>query len=314
MGRAPKAIAWPYGQYDQVLIEEAARLEMHWHFTLDSTPTTLAGLPRINRLTFLRYRRIGQFEEALTHHEYRRQQQRFALVTLEEFAGKSAAEQERLMSALLSRLQLFRVNTVIVDPFTADRRRAFFSNDRLPVAANVLNRLLHQLKSRLEIHHLVLRLPARLPSRDWRPVYTELARLNRFSGVVIDGPADSHDRAAMLELLRYYHPDLRLGAPANGAGPDKTDFVLVTLDPGQDERRLEEQARAHERRHPRVWVLLQSRHPVTNERLVSAMRLLRATGITHYGIGPEALPANSRALLRLVPELTAHTITAGEGG
>ncbi len=314
LGRAPKAVAWPYGQYDRVLIEEAARLGMHWQLTLDSTPTTLAGLPRINRLTFLRYRRIGQFEEALTHHEYRRQQQRFALVTLEEFAGKSAAEQERLMSALLSRLQLLRVNTVIIDPFTADRRRAFFSNDRLPVAANVLNRLLHQLKSRLEIHHLVLRLPARLPSRDWRPVYTELARLNRFSGVVIDGPAGSHERAAMLELLRYYHPDLRFGAPANGAGPDKTDFILVTLDPGQDERRLEEQARDHARRHPRVWVLLQSRHPVTNERLVSAMRLLRATGITHYGIGPEALPANSRALLRLVPELTAHTVTAGEGG
>ena len=130
LGYAPKAIAWPYGEYDQGLIEEAARLGMHWHLTLDSTPTTLTGLPRVNRVTFLRYRRISQFEQALTHHEYRRQQLRFVLLTLDDFAGRPAAEQERLLSSLLARLQLLRVNTVIIDPFTADRRRAFSATTR----------------------------------------------------------------------------------------------------------------------------------------------------------------------------------------
>ena len=314
LGYAPKAIAWPYGQYDQVLIDEAARFGMHWHLTLDSTPTMHAGLPRINRQTFLRYRRIAQFEEALTHHEYRRQQQRFAVLTLDEFAGKTAAEQERLLSALLSRLQLLRVNTVIIDPFTADRRRAFFSNPQIPVAANVLNRLLHQLTSRLEIHHLALRLPARLPVRDWRPLYTELARLNRFSAVVIEGQTDPRDRAAMVELLRYYHPDLRIGVPSNGAGADKADFVLTTLDPGQDEHALANLARTHAGRHPRVWVWLSPRVHVTDERLMATMRLLRSAGIAHYGTDIEVFPVSPRALLRLVPEFTAHTIVAGEGG
>ncbi|OGI41265.1 MAG: hypothetical protein A2140_06660 [Candidatus Muproteobacteria bacterium RBG_16_62_13] len=311
---APIAVAWPYGQYDQVLIDEAARLGMRWHLTLDATPTTLAGLPRINRQTFLRYRRISQFEEALTHHEYRRQQQRFALVTLDEFAGKTAAEQERLLSKLLSRLQLLHVNTVIVDPFTVDRRRAFFRNSQLPVAADVLNRLLHQAKSRLEIHHLVLRLPARLPVKDWRPLYTELARLNRFSAVVIDGQTAPRDRAAMVELLRFYHPDLRVGIPSSGADKDKADFVLRTLDPGQDERVLEEQIRQTAGRHPRAWVLLHPHARIPDERLISAMRLLRRAGIAHYGTGIGILPDNPRALLRLAPELTAHTIIEGEGG
>ncbi len=314
LGHAPKAIAWPYGQYDQVLIDEAARLGMHWHLTLDMTPTTLTGLPRINRQTFLRYRRISQFEEALTHHEYRRQQQRFALLTLDQFAGKTGAEQERLLSKLLSRLQLLHVNTLIIDPFTADRRRAFFSNSQMPIAADVLNRLLHQAKSRLEIHHLVLRLPARLPVKDWRSLYTDLARLNRFSAVVIDGETGPRDRTAMVELLRFYHPDLRVGVASNGVDKDKADFVLTILDPGQDERVLEEQIRQAAGRHPRAWVLLHPHARVTDERLISTMRMLRRAGVAHYGTGIGMLPDDPRALLRLAPELTAHTIVEGEGG
>jgi biofilm PGA synthesis lipoprotein PgaB len=314
LGYAPVAIAWPYGQYDRVLVDEAARLGMHWHLTLDATPTTPAALPRVNRTTFLRYRRIRQFEEALTHREYRRQQQRFALLTLDDFAGKSAAEQERLLSTLLTRLQLMRVNTVIIDPFTADRRRAFFSNAQLPVAADVLNRLLHQLKARLEIHHLVLRLPPRPPAADWRSLYTELARLNRFSAVVVDGATDPRRHAALLELLRYYHPDLRVGTwPGANAAPD-ADFSLLVLNPALGERVLEDQANGHARRHPRAWVLLESRAPLVEERLVQALRALRRAGVAHYGVTIDAMPANPPALIRLVPELVAHTVIPGEGG
>ena len=94
--------------------------------------------------------------------------------------------------------------------------------------------------------------PARLPVRDWRPLYTELARLNRFSAVVIDGQTAPRDRAAMVELLRFYHPDLRVGIPSSGADKDKADFVLRTLDPGQDERVLEEQIRQTAGRQPRA--------------------------------------------------------------
>lgn len=314
LGHAPMAIAWPYGQYDQTLIDEATRLGMHWHLTLDSTPTTLAGLPRINRHTFLRYRRIGQFEEALTHYDYRRQQQRFVVLALDEFAGKPAAEQERLLSTLLARLQLLRVNTVVIDPFSADRRGAFFSNPQLPVSANVLNRLLHQMKSRLEIHHQVLRLPARPPVRDWRPLYTELARLNRFSAVLFDGEPDPRERAAIVELLRYHHPDLRIGFPSGTAGADKADFVLTVMDPGNGERALGERLRHLAGAHPRAWALLSSRARVPDERLIAAMRQLRNAGIVHYGIGGEALSPDPRALLRLAPELVAHTIAEGEGG
>jgi hypothetical protein len=219
-----------------------------------------------------------------------------------------------LLSALLSRLELLRVNTVIIDPFTADRRRAFFSNSQMPVAANVLNRLLHQLASRLQVYHQVLRLPAGFPVKDWRALYTELARLNRFSGVLIDGETDARDKAAMVDLLRYYHPDLRIGVPATPDGSEKADFALLELDPGLDEQAMAQQARAHAARYPRAWVQLQAREPVTEERLISAMRLLREAGIVHYGIGPGAMPDSPASLLRLAPGLMTHTITTGEGG
>jgi len=314
LGYAPKAIAWPFGQYDQVLIEEAARLGMHWHLTLDTTPTTLTDLPRINRVTFLRYRRIGQFEQALTHHEHRRQQQRFLLLTLDEFSGKTSAEQERHLSVLLSRMQLLRINTVIIDPFSADRRRAFFPNNQVPVAANVLNRLLHQLKARLEIHHLILQLPARPAVRDWRPLYTELARLNRFSAVVIVGKTDPRTRAATRELFRYYHPDLRFGVMANGAGADQADFIVAVINPALPDKAIEQQARALAQRHPRAMVLLSPLQRLPNGRLLEAMRQLREAGIAHYGIGPDVPAVHPRALLPLAQELVTYTIVAGEGG
>ena len=47
---------------------------------------------------------------------------------------------------------------------------------------------------------------------------------------------------------------------------------------------------------------------------MATMRLLRSAGIAHYGTDIEVFPVSPRALLRLVPEFTAHTIVAGEGG
>jgi peptidoglycan/xylan/chitin deacetylase (PgdA/CDA1 family) len=91
-----RGIAWPYGQYDQVLIEEAEKLNLKYHFTLDEGPTSLAMLPQINRTTFRKYRALSDLAAALSTKRYRNEQIRFVEVDMDVFGDKSEAEQERL--------------------------------------------------------------------------------------------------------------------------------------------------------------------------------------------------------------------------
>ncbi|MBI3777310.1 MAG: polysaccharide deacetylase family protein, partial [Gammaproteobacteria bacterium] len=180
LGRTPVAIAWPFGDYDSVLADEATRLGMRYYLTLNERPTRLQDLPCINRSTFRKYRNLQDLDDMLTFREARNRQLRFVEITLDRFAGKSAAEQEQLLSALLARLELLRVNTVMVSPFSSDQRKAFFPNPRVPVATDLLNRVLHQMRVRIRIEREYLMLPATLGPVSTRDVYSELARLNRF--------------------------------------------------------------------------------------------------------------------------------------
>ena len=150
---------------------------MRYYLTLNEKPTSLQTLPCINRNTFRKYRNLQDLDDMLTFREVRNRQLRFVEITLDRFAGKSTVEQEQLLSALLARLELLRVNTVIVSPFSSDQRKAFFPNPRVPVATDLLNRVLHQIRIRNRIERQYLMLPATLGSVSTREVYSELARL-----------------------------------------------------------------------------------------------------------------------------------------
>lgn len=309
LGKAPIAVAWPYGAYDAITAEEARRLGMAYHMTLDEEPTTVATLPRINRITFKRYRDLRQMDDALTRRKQRTEQLRFVEMKLDEFAGTNLEEQERMLSALLSRLQLLQVNAVIVDPFTNDRKAAFFPSAPMPTAANVLNRVLHQIEARVEIEHIFLKAPLDLPIGDRQAVYRELARLHRFRGVVFTGETGDAERANIVSVLRQHHPALKVGY-ANGSRAGSTaDFVYQRLDaadePDEIGRRVAEVCASG----MQAFFVLDRTRAVEDGQLAAAMRAVRSAGAVHYGYSNDEYQTNRPALRRIVKEFAAHTVT-----
>jgi poly-beta-1,6-N-acetyl-D-glucosamine N-deacetylase PgaB len=311
LGRTPRAIAWPFGQYDAILVEEARRAGMEYQLTLDEEPTRLRGLPRINRVTFRRFRELRNLEEALTFRKVRREQRRFIEVSLDELtgAGVSSEAQEARLSVLLRRIELLGVNTILLSPFTRDRAGSYFANDQMPVAANLLNRVLHQVRTRNGIEHLYLRVPIDVDVTDPERLFRELARLHRFRGAVIEGETTAGKGEWLATLFRRHQPAIRIGVRGSEV-PGWADFGLVRL-PVERARDGRQEAPAAEEVN-RLYYLIERTVTVTDGDLAAAMRAVREGGARHYGYGPDDFLAGRPDARKLVRELRAY-VAPGEG-
>lgn len=308
LGRAPLAIAWPFGDYDRVLVEEAAQLGMRYYMTLNDSPTTLEGLPCINRSTFRRYRNLQDLDDMLTFRETRNRQLRFVEISLDRFAGKSTVEQEQLLSALLARLELLRVNSVILQPFTRDSGRAFFPNTRVPVAADLLNRVLHQIRARLRIERQFLMLPVALGAVPVGDVYSELARLNRFDGVMFTGDVTDAGLARLIPIFRYNNPAIRVGVPLESPVRSGADFRFARFEAELRGDAIERQTKDALQISQIMYFILSRADGEPDDDLLRAMRAMRSGGARHYGYSNDDFLGNAPKVLRIVPELQAFSI------
>lgn len=300
---SPIAIAWPYGQYDAVTLEEAGRLGIVYHFTLDERLTGIDELPRINRSTFRRYRRLADFDAMLTFRRERTEQQRFVEISLDNLADPDI--RERPLSRLLSRLELLQVNAVIVEPFRRDGR-AFFPNPSVPVVADITNRVIQQIRVRNRVDHIYARIPAGLPIS----VYRELARLNRFDGVIMNDDVSPKELAELTTLFRYYNPAIKIGVVGPG---ESGEFRLIEIDAGLDGETIQSKARAAlVAKQPSLFMLRRA-VSLPDEKLTAAMRALRGAGVRHYGYDNDDVTHAIPDLQHVGPELLAHTITSDVG-
>jgi peptidoglycan/xylan/chitin deacetylase (PgdA/CDA1 family) len=306
--QAPLAVAWPYGQFDAVLIEEATRLGMIYHLTLDDEPTSLDALPRINRSTFRRYRRLPQFDDMLTFRDWRTGQQRFVDLALDDFSPLAPGDREKRLSALLARLELLRVNAVVVSAFAKDGRGAFFPNPRIPVAADVLNRVIHQIRSRLRIDHVYLRLNFPGKAGDLTEVIRELSRLNRFTGVLFE----TRPAPAIVGLLRHHHPLLKILIPAEDK-PAPASRIWTGISTGDSAEAIEARAQTALAIDPQALFLLRRTTAPGDEQLIAAMQALHRAGARHYGYDNDDFTRDRPALTRIGNELRAHVAAPGGG-
>jgi len=304
LGFAPRAIAWPYGSYDDVLLEEMKRAGMRFYLTMENGPTSVEQLPRIKRIIVRNTPSLSGFVDDLQY-KYLLYNRRVVEFNLDPFKDASAARQEELLSRLLDRLQAVRANTVILSPFTSDRGEAFFYNRQMPVAADVLNRVLHQILTRLHVQRIYLKLPESLPVPRLDDLYTDLARLDWFSGVVFEAPRDAEAEHRLRRLISYYRPIAKFGIEGSVPVGPPYDFTLVRLDPGQSPAQIE--ARAGEiKRIPYESLVILDRAPGENgQELAARLRRLRGAGIEDFGYGPDDYAADLPTPYLIVPEMSA---------
>jgi peptidoglycan/xylan/chitin deacetylase (PgdA/CDA1 family) len=305
LGVAPRGITWPYGRYDGPALEIASSLGLSIYLTLDEQPTLPAEWPRINRGTFKTYRKLADLGELLTFEEYRKRQWRFVEVDLGGLVEGQLPELAQRIFQLGQRIELLRVNAVVLRPFTADTKRAFFHTDVMPVAADILSQIAYQLTARTGIRDLIVRVPADIDPK----ACADLARLNWFSSAVIEGDPNSAAFRRTAEVLRRFKPALKLGTTEVSVGSDAmVNFRLVELPADLPRVEIERRVKAVLASGPRALFKLDRSPSVSTESLGAAMTVLREVGALHYGYGPDGFLNNDPDFLRIVRPLAEYTI------
>jgi len=311
LGFTPRAIAWPYGGYDQVLLEEMTRAGMRFYLTMENGPTPVEQLPKIRRIVVRNTPSLSGFVDDLQY-KYRLFNRRAVEFDLDPFKGAPAARQEELLSRLLDRLQAVRANTVILSPFSADRREAFFYNRQMPVATDVLNRVLHQILTRLHVQRIYLKLPEALPVGSIDDLYADLARLSWFSGVVFEAPRDAEAERRLRRLISYYRPVARFGGEGSAPAESADDFRIVRIDPAESPTQIEVRAREIERLPYESLVILGRTPGENGHELAARLRRLRGAGIKDFGYGPDDYVVGLPAPYLIVPEMSAEATRGKE--
>ena len=161
LGRAPRAIVWPYGAHNRVLEEMAAELGMVASITLrpgDQPADELHGMrrylisgnPDVDQLAWLLRRSARDLEEAPV---------RVVHVDLDYVFDPDAGQMERNLDALLDRIEALGPSTVYLQAFAdpegdGTARALYFPNRHLPVRADLFNRVAWQLMTRVDVEVL----------------------------------------------------------------------------------------------------------------------------------------------------------------
>lgn len=305
----PSAVAWPFGQYSATGIRTAASLGIPYYLTLDERPTLLMDLPRVNRQMMYRYQRINDFSDMLTFRKFHTEEQRFIELKLDEFAGLDTSTQEKYLSRILSRLELLKPNAVIVHPFSSDQQQAFFPNSAVNMASDFLNRVIMQLRTRLHVDHVYLRIPAISNIRESKMYYRELARLNRFDGVLIEKGVSLAEIESLTAQMREYLPTLQVGVTADTMRHAELVWMDVLIDESRNAitgklQRFKDKSK--------LLCLLKFRRKPTTPALLSAMQTLRDNGVLHYGFTYTAELMQTDDLKEIFQEFHAFVIRETE--
>lgn len=229
---------------------------------------------------------IRGFSRALLGTDWTGTPLRFVGIRLDDIAHADPARQEQNLSRALDRIEELGVNAVLVSPFTADFKMAFFPNRQLPVKTDLLNRFLQQVRDRTPVRHTILELPAHPPVTDSDGLYAQLLqRAGWFRGVVFGASTPAEQMARHQAMFRNQRPTAKLGAIHKpGETLSGADFALVDIDAGLSERALAEAgAQAAASGADKVLVRVRNMPATDDRRLVRALLVLNAAGVRHLG-------------------------------
>lgn len=283
LGKAPLGIAWPYGKYNRVAIEEASKLGMVFQLTLEDGPTKAEQFPILNRLMLIDNPSIEGFANELAYAYLYDDAYRFVEVTLDPFIGLPKWKQEEVLGRLLDELQRRQVNMVVVSPFSQDFKKAFFSNDQMPVGADVLNRVIHQMQDRVPIKKIIVNIPGNLPVENIDRLYEDLASFAFFNGVMFSGKVDKNAVSRVKRVMGQYLPRLEFGHLGTKSVAFDNDFIVYPMHAASAPQQIKTIGAKLNKLSKKVYVMLRSGSKTTPRELKTAIQSLQIAGVKHYG-------------------------------
>ena len=189
-GAPPKAIAWPFGSYNDALVQVAAELGMPITLTLDD------GLNRRDQPMAKLKRSLVENNPGVQDFLYSLRsastphRRRMARIALDDLYDPDPAERERRLSRALDEIEALAPTTVVLRAYSSALTplAVYFPNRRVPMRADMLNRAAWQIQTRLRMT-VVVELPTAavgLPEVEIRELYEDLAKHAHFGGLLFD--------------------------------------------------------------------------------------------------------------------------------
>jgi poly-beta-1,6-N-acetyl-D-glucosamine N-deacetylase len=206
LGRAPRALVWPFGRFSGPALEEARKAGFAFAFTLEAEPADAAGLLALHRYFPSRAPPLGEIADNLRFDVESPEAVRVACISLDGLAALNGAAQDTALGTMIENLRTLGTNKVVIDGQAAlpspgaALGDVFFPSRLRPMRADILSRAVWQIRSRggMEVY---LRLPvsaatAAVGEAGVPVLYADMLRHAAADGIVVDAPAQPPSAAS----------------------------------------------------------------------------------------------------------------------
>ena len=206
LGRSPRVMVWPYGRYNQLALDAAAKTGMDITLTLDPVEASTNSLNAIPRIYPTLNPDTGTFKESLLQPS-RPPLRRFIQVNTAQLI-EGDLPREKIFASFLDRVKSLEPGRVFFEPVVQFQGmlQALFPNRTLPVLQDRLTRLTWHTNARAatEVHlRLTEPLFKNLPKNAHQKFFFDLGKSAPCSGVLLE---NSSLLNALLTQLQIKQP------------------------------------------------------------------------------------------------------------
>ena len=198
IGKKPRVMVWPYGQFNDVAVQIARQAGMPHYFSLGEKIVNKVGDKHIGRLLLNAETDLNTVKNYLDDIDESKQIQRVLHVDLDYVYDANKAQQAKNLDKLIDRIYRYGVTTVYLQAFSdpdgdgvADA--LYFPNKYLPVRDDIFGRIAWQLQTRAGVQVYA-----------WMPVLAfDLRKGVKEAEYVIDSRTGKTSTKAYLRLSPY---------------------------------------------------------------------------------------------------------------
>lgn len=205
IGKKPRVIVWPYGQFNDIAVQIARQAGMPHYFSLGEKIINKVGDKHIGRLLLNAETDLNTVKNYLDGIDESKQIQRVLHVDLDYVYDANKAQQAKNLDKLIERIYRYGVTTVYLQAFSdpdgdgvADA--LYFPNKYLPVRDDIFGRIAWQLQTRAGVQVYA-----------WMPVLAfDLRKSVKEAEYVIDSRTGKPSTKAYLRLSPYNNQNVEI--------------------------------------------------------------------------------------------------------
>ncbi len=156
LGVSVRAVVWPYGEYNHMMIEEATKVGLIACFPLNDKRANAEKLTELNRFMVYKNPTLKDLLKDIGVLPSSPEQTRIIQIDLDAIYNKDPAQTEKNLGELLDRIKEIKPSIVYLQAFadpegTGNIKEVYFPNRVLPMRADLFSRVVHQLKTRTDV-------------------------------------------------------------------------------------------------------------------------------------------------------------------